>query len=1196
MRRWEFVADGSAKFWEAAVEGTSVRVRYGRIGTEGRAQVKGLGSAEAALAQLGKLVAEKERKGYAEVGTRSVPADADLPASLPDEDAFVMPAAWKELVEPRRGRTARAVTAPSPESLATAEQHIATDREWIEQALASPHSDPELVRAARAFLAGKADALGAVAVASLLPGSMQTRVDAVLFTDAWVVRHGLVFAARAVVEAFGVEATWGHGHHDRTQPRLRSLGPKDAFPLHLTVGPADRVRALLSVADEATYDGVVATLATLRTTPLRRAVATYLAPGTPGWADECVADEPDYGDDARQLRPMLLRSLDDPGQVERLGPYSKHMWPSWSVALVATLADAVGTACVPLLGEALAIVYGGDAVRAMAAAVARFPTDDAFRLLLARIDDKHVRPALQDAMQRYPVRATRLLAEAVLKEGSAAPAARRLLTTHALLHLADLPAILAQLDDTSAELVGSLDGVRGRVPDAPAEALPPVLVSPPWTRKPTPPRKARVLKGLEPDDVTVEAWLPGERESWAARAADYRGWEYPESTDWAAEAARVLVGSGGSHWYAVRLLMMGPAEELASWLRTWRPDAHYYGHEPLLPLVARYGPAVLPTAVSLARTRPASYAPLLAPFLSADTARIMADCLVRLKSMRSEARSWFERHGVAAALLLVPDAVGPAGRARKAAEEALRAVAAAESPEVLLAAVADRYGTEAAEIAADALDTDPAATGVPAKLPVLPAWARPALLPQVLLADGRALPEEAVGHVLTILALSGPGAPHPALATVVEACRADSLTAFAWALFQEWHLAGMPAPETWTLHALGFLGNDDTVRRLTPLLCAWPGQDAHHRAVEGLSVLAAIGSDVALLHLHTIAQRVRFKALKQRAQEKIAEVAEGLGLTGEQLSDRLVPDLGLDPDGTTVVDYGPRRFTVGFDEELRPYVLDGDGKRLKDLPAPGVRDDQELAPAERKRFVALKKEVRAIASDQIRRLEAAMVAGRTWTAGEFRELFVQHPLVQHLVRRLVWLAESTDGTTTAFRVTGEHSFADVEDSVFVLPEDATVRLPHPLLLGEAAVAAWVERSAAHGIAQPFPQLARPVRAVTPEEAAVSHLHRFEGQTVPTGRLLGLTKRGWERGQPQDAGIERWFSKKLGEDLHLVIALNEGIWVGVVDEFPDQTFETVWLDRTPRDHWSRTEYPATFGELDPVVASELLADLEAVTAP
>ncbi|MFF4344898.1 hypothetical protein ACFY00_33875 [Kitasatospora sp. NPDC001540] len=55
------------------------------------------------------------------------------------------------------------------------------------------------------------------------------------------------------------------------------------------------------------------------------------------------------------------------------------------------------------------------------------------------------------------------------------------------------------------------------------------------------------------------------------------------------------------------------------------------------------------------------------------------------------------------------------------------------------------------------------------------------------------------------------------------------------------------------------------MRRLAPLVRARPGEGAHHRAVEGLKVLAAIGSDPALLHLRRIAQPVPFKALQARA-------------------------------------------------------------------------------------------------------------------------------------------------------------------------------------------------------------------------------------------------------------------------------------------------------------------------------------------
>nr|WP_231873454.1 DUF4132 domain-containing protein [Kitasatospora sp. SID7827] len=442
-----------------------------------------------------------------------------------------------------------------------------------------------------------------------------------------------------------------------------------------------------------------------------------------------------------------------------------------------------------------------------------------------------------------------------------------------------------------------------------------------------------------------------------------------------------------------------------------------------------------------------------------------------------------------------------------------------------------------------------------------------------------------------MLALSRPGAPYPGLAVAVEVCGAESAAEFGWALFEQWRQAGAPAKESWALHALGVLGDDGTVRRLTPVIRDWPGQGAHQRAVEGLDVLAAIGTDLALLHLHGISQRVKFKALKARAQERITEIAEGLGLTAEQLADRLVPDFGLDPAGTTAIDYGTRTFTVGFDEQLRPYVLDPDGKRRKDLPAVGTRDDQVLAPAERKRFAALKKDVRTTAADLLRRLEAAMVTQRTWSAEEFTALFVEHPLVWHLARRLVWQAEGGG----PFRIAEDRSLADADDTPCTLPADAVVRLAHPLLLGEAAVAAWSELFADYEILQPFPQLGRPVHHLTPEEAAANRLHRFEGRTVPVGRLLGLTKRGWERGAPQDAGVERWFSKRLADGCHLVIQLDEGIAVGLLDEFPDQTFETIWLDSSPGDHHPRVDYPLRYGALDPVAASELLAELEEVTA-
>jgi predicted DNA-binding WGR domain protein len=63
-RRFEMSEGGSQKFWEVAVEGPALTVRFGKIGTAGTTQTKTLASAEAATKEADKLVREKTKKGY----------------------------------------------------------------------------------------------------------------------------------------------------------------------------------------------------------------------------------------------------------------------------------------------------------------------------------------------------------------------------------------------------------------------------------------------------------------------------------------------------------------------------------------------------------------------------------------------------------------------------------------------------------------------------------------------------------------------------------------------------------------------------------------------------------------------------------------------------------------------------------------------------------------------------------------------------------------------------------------------------------------------------------------------------------------------------------------------------------------------------------------------------------------------------
>jgi hypothetical protein len=352
--------------------------------------------------------------------------------------------------------------------------------------------------------------------------------------------------------------------------------------------------------------------------------------------------------------------------------------------------------------------------------------------------------------------------------------------------------------------------------------------------------------------------------------------------------------------------------------------------------------------------------------------------------------------------------------------------------------------------------------------------------------------------------------------------------------------------------------------------------------------LAAIGTDAALMHLNAIASKVKFKALQDRAREKIDAIAETRGLTAAELADRLVPDLGLDETGTLALDFGPRQFFVSFDETLKPFVRDAQGTRLKDLPKPNKSDDDALATAATERYKQLKKDAKAIASVQLIRFELAMIARRRWPAADFRLFFLQHPLSRHLAARLVWGVYREGRMIGAFRIAEDWTLADEQDSLFELADDATVGIAHVLEMPASLQAAFGQVFADYEILQPFRQLGRETYALPATELRETALTRFKDKVVATGAVMGLINRGWERGAAEDGGWVGYFSKPIDNEHVVQLALEPGMVVGDVSYEPKQKLPTLTLRKAGT--WD-TQGVVPFATMDPVVLSEVLRDVE-----
>ncbi|MEZ4336446.1 MAG: DUF4132 domain-containing protein [Sandaracinaceae bacterium] len=463
--------------------------------------------------------------------------------------------------------------------------------------------------------------------------------------------------------------------------------------------------------------------------------------------------------------------------------------------------------------------------------------------------------------------------------------------------------------------------------------------------------------------------------------------------------------------------------------------------------------------------------------------------LAAVRRLRPRARSWARRYPDLAIPLLRSLIDAPTEEALDLAESH----DIASSLEALLGELVPRPAAVGEEVW-------PAAT--PAVLreghPPRPRFLVAQRLPRIALADGSELPPSATERLAAALAAGD----HAALAAIRSTCRPDRLASLALALLEQWLAHGADPREGWAIDALGVLGRDTQIEGLLPYLAEWQGRGAAARAGRLLDAIAAMGTERALLELDRVARKDRYRRLRTRAREAVAKAGAALGLSGDELEDRLAPTLGLDPTGRLVLDLGAHALEVRFDEHLRPRLLE-EGRERNRFPPRRRGDDPERWAAAKARFADLRRQAARVADQQVARLERMMVLEREVSWADFDTCFMKHPLVGHLVRRLIWATDER-----RFRVTDDGTLADLDDAPLPMPEVARVRLVHPLGLPEPERAAWAEVLADYELTQPFEQLGRRLVTATPDERAAKRLLRLEAREVPWPAVQRLVHAGF----------------------------------------------------------------------------------------
>ena len=556
----------------------------------------------------------------------------------------------------------------------------------------------------------------------------------------------------------------------------------------------------------------------------------------------------------------------------------------------------------------------------------------------------------------------------------------------------------------------------------------------------------------------------------------------------------------------------------------------------------------------------------------------VAHAWLQRRAERAAAREWLEAFAPFAIFGLLPFALGEPGSARTISVPALRMVWKVGGddrswPVVERWAQGARVPVAHAHAAVRAvLEADPI-WDCPDKAPAWPQFLPDGVLPNVLLKDREhRLGQDARRHLVELLSFAGAAAgggdlvpTYRGVEIVRVALDEESTEDLAWAIYRAWSAQG-GSRITWPMDALALFGGPRTARNLAQQIRSLVTERSLERAKEALEVLGRLSGEMTLVQLHRIAESSANAELRTRARVLLDHTAKERGIAKEDLEDLLVPDLGLDENGTMRLDFGPRAFELTFDQELRLAVRDGEGHVSKTLPKANKKDDAEKAAHATETFKGLKRDAEDAIKGQVRRLERSMCAQRRWERTVFEERLVRHPLLRHIARRLVW-AVASDALVT-FRVAEDLTFANEHDEPFTLPHGARIALPHPLEVDEALRRTWESVFADYAVYPPFPQMSREVYVLDGEAS----LAPFKGKMMPGSTLFAIEHRGWSR---PPHGYQSTWTKRFG-------ALDAHIDVNGRPGRDDVALMSVYLTKEGK--------PASVTALSAIEGSELLRDL------
>ena len=236
-----------------------------------------------------------------------------------------------------------------------------------------------------------------------------------------------------------------------------------------------------------------------------------------------------------------------------------------------------------------------------------------------------------------------------------------------------------------------------------------------------------------------------------------------------------------------------------------------------------------------------------------------------------------------------------------------------------------------------------------------------------------------------------------------------------------------------------------------------------------ISALASNGSLYSLIVIDYISNNFKYFQIKNTSKLAFKSAAKRLNISEDKLSDKIIPNFGIDLDGNKILKDDNHSFTITIDEQLNiKQILDNNtNKTITKLDKYHDLDKNLLYE-----FSSMKSHIKMANKFQISRLYKALMTGKRWTTDEWFEIFAENYIMNLLADMFIWTVYNKNNKILHHIKYSrkDKSFYTLDNESYKLNKQYVLSLASPIEMSKEDVEKAKALIAELKIKQPFNQM------------------------------------------------------------------------------------------------------------------------------